>query len=83
LPILAEWQNIDPNNPELLAYLEEFQDINVTEKENENIPEARPSSPTSRQYRLDQAGKNSEIIPIRIPHVSDAKNTESSIYGDS
>jgi glycosyltransferase involved in cell wall biosynthesis len=67
LPVLKEWQKLEPTNPELLAYLAELQENATANAKNERLAEEKQA--TNRQYRVDSPGMRTAINPIKIPMV--------------
>jgi tetratricopeptide (TPR) repeat protein len=77
MPVLKEWQKMEPTNPELLAYLAELQentDANVNKEHIEVETQA-----TDRQYRVDSPGVRTPINPIKIPFVPGVEAGERTI----
>jgi hypothetical protein len=81
-PVLAEWQKLEPANPELLAYIAAVQEKH--DVYNVNTEEAASEVKTTvRQYRVDSGNTISEINPIKIPMVQNITSSEASIPGET
>jgi tetratricopeptide (TPR) repeat protein len=63
-PVLEEWRKIEPNDPELLSYVEAIAEESTTAEEK--ISSSQPTSGT-RQYRLDLGATATEISPLGLP----------------
>lgn len=74
-PVLAEWQNLEPANKELLAYLAAVYEANNPETA---VPERElvENNKEIRQYRVDSPNGKIDHNPIRIPAVRHSNSSE-------
>jgi tetratricopeptide (TPR) repeat protein len=65
-PVLEEWRQLEPNHPEMLAYLDAL--AQAGEPSESDISAETPARvPDGRQYRIDPAVTTTEITPLGLP----------------
>ncbi len=79
--VLDEWQQLEPNHPELLAYLAAIQEKDAVSGTNAAEAESETTS-TSRQYRIDP-GAPLEISSLTVPGIDQAASTNTQLQGET
>jgi tetratricopeptide (TPR) repeat protein len=81
-PVLAEWQKLEPKNPELLAYLAAVREP-CTESGINAEQEPGNVKSTDRQYRVDSGKPATDVALIQIPVVHDLISSERAILEET
>lgn len=83
-PVLGQWQQSEPNNPELLAYLAAVQEKQEKSADLDTQTAEGPGERKSvkQQYRVDSGSESVQSSPIKIPLTHHGVSSNMPIHGE-